>query len=184
VLVLVAGAAIAWFVTRRPHVQTQVVERQLTSSPPEDWVTGAAISPDGKHIAYSDQTGLYIRSIESGETHGVPLPEGLRDRVWGGVEWFPDSGKLLVAATSPEGDEVWVITILGESAPHLLYRHGSNPAISPDGQSLAFAGFDQKTGKVFQELWVGGINGESPRKLITAEEDQHVYSPTWSPDGR
>ena len=32
-------------------------------------------------------------------------------------------------------------------------------------------------------MWVGGINVESPLKLVKAEEDQHVYSPAWSPDG-
>jgi Tol biopolymer transport system component len=181
VLVMVAGAAVAWFVTRHRHAPTQPIERQLTANPPEDWVSGAAISPDGKHVAYCDQTGLYLRSIDSGETHAVPLPEGLRDRVWGGVEWFPDGGKLLVGAPSHEGADIWVVTILGEAAPHLLYRNGNQPAISPDGQSLAFAGLDQNT--IYKELWVGGINGESPRKLVTAEKDQRVFGPAWSPDG-
>jgi hypothetical protein len=67
VLVLVAGAGVAWFLSQHRHAPTQLVERQLTANPPEDWVTGAAISPDGKHLAYNDQTGLYLRSIDSGE---------------------------------------------------------------------------------------------------------------------
>ena len=35
-----------------------------------------AISPDGKHLAYSDPTGFYIRLIESGETNQLKLPPG------------------------------------------------------------------------------------------------------------
>jgi len=31
-------------------------------------VTGAVISPDGKYVAYSDPTGVYIRNIDSGAT--------------------------------------------------------------------------------------------------------------------
>jgi Tol biopolymer transport system component len=182
-LVLVAGAGIAWFVTRHRHTPAQVTERQLTANPPEDYVTGAAISPDGKHIAYHDQTGLYLRSIDSGETHAVSLPAELQTRIWD-VEWFPDGGKLLARATIPEGTSLWVITILGEAVPRLLYRRGATTSISPDGQSVAFVGVNFRTENFDQELWVGGINGETPRKLVTAEEDQHVYSPTWSPDGQ
>ena len=66
VLVLVASAAIAWFVTRHPQPQKQLAERQLTANPAEDNVITAAISPDGKYIAYRDQTGLYVRSIRFG----------------------------------------------------------------------------------------------------------------------
>jgi len=179
-LVLVAGAGIAWFVARHRHAPTQVAERQLTANPLEDWVSGVAISPDGKRIAYHDQTGLYLRSIDSGETHAVSVPAELQSRVWGG-SWFPDGGKLLAVATSPEGCDLWVITILGEAAPRLLYRHGIEPVISPDGQWVAFV--RDEISKRYQEVWVGGINGESPRKLVTAEENQHVYSPAWSPDG-
>jgi len=181
VLVLAVGAGIAWFVTHR-HTPTQLAERQLTAKPPEYRVTGAAIAPDGKHVAYIDESGLYLRSIDSGETHAVSLPAELQTRIWR-VQWFPDGGKLLVDANGPEGSELWVITIFGEATPHLLYRHGENPAISPDGQLVAFIGVDYQSGKLYQEVWVGGINGESPRKLATGEPIS-LFSPAWSPDGR
>jgi hypothetical protein len=181
VLVLAVAAGIAWFVTHR-HTPTQLAERQLTSNPLEHRVTGAAIAPDGKHVAYIDESGLYLRSIDSGETHAVSLPAELQTRIWR-VQWFPDGGKLLVDANGPEGSELWVITIFGEAAPHLLYQHGENPAISPDGQSVAFVGVDYQSGKVNQEVWIGGINGESPRKLATGEPFS-LGSPAWSPDGR
>jgi eukaryotic-like serine/threonine-protein kinase len=70
-VVIVAALAGAWFVWRPAQTRPAPTERQLTANPPEDWVTGAAISPDGKHLAYEDQTGLYLRSIESEETHAV-----------------------------------------------------------------------------------------------------------------
>ena len=175
VLVLLAGAAIAWFVTRHPEPQKQLTERQLTANPTEDWVTSAAISPDGKHIAYRAQTGLYIRSIDSGETHAVSLPEGFRNRI-NGLQWFPDGGKLLAGVCKKDGGELWAINLLGEAAPHLLNGDAAQPAISPDGRLLAFSRGDPMT------LWVSGINGEAPRKL--GEDGQFVVSPAWSPDGR
>jgi Tol biopolymer transport system component len=148
----------------------------------EDWVSSAAISPDGEHVAYTDQTGLYVRSIGSGETHAVSLPEGFPNRI-GGVEWFQDGGKLLAEAGPPQGTGLWVITMMGAAAPHLLYRNASQPAISPDGQSIAFVGADSEAGEPMESVWVGGIGGESPRKLATGELYSFA-SPVWSPDGR
>jgi serine/threonine protein kinase/Tol biopolymer transport system component len=177
VLVLAAGAAIAWFVTRHRHPQTEVVERQLTSNPPEDWVTGVAISPDGKHIAYHDQTGLYVRAIDSGETHAVSLPQGFQEQIFD-VYWFPDGGKLLAEVLKGEQADLWVINLLGEAAPHLLLQEAGWPAISPDGRLIAFMRWDGTN----MAVWVGGISGEAPRKL--AEENQDMVSPSWSPDGR
>src|SRR5215469_10972407 len=69
--VIVAALAVGWFVWRRAQTKPALTERQLTANPPEDAVTGSAISPDGKRIAYSDATGLYLRSIDSGETHAT-----------------------------------------------------------------------------------------------------------------
>jgi Tol biopolymer transport system component len=177
-LVLAAGAGVVWFLKGQHHAQTQLAEREITANPPEDWVTAAAISPDGKQIAYHDQTGLYLRLIDSGETRAVSLPAEFQNRSIWSLEWFPDGGRLLAEASSPEGGDLWVITILGEAAPHLLYRLGLHSAISPDGRLVAFVrGEPTKVA-----VWVRGINGEAPRKL--AEEDQGMTSPAWSPDGR
>ena len=41
----------------------------------------AAISPDGKFLAYSDHTGLYLKEIRTGETHRVPLPQNFSAEV-------------------------------------------------------------------------------------------------------
>ena len=79
---ILAGLALAWFVRHRAGTPPELAERQLTANPPEDWVKAAAISRDGKYIAYHDQTGLYLRSIDSGETHAVSLPAGFSDAIW------------------------------------------------------------------------------------------------------
>ena len=52
----------------------EIRERQVTSNPVEAPVFFAAISSDGRYIAYSDIHGLHIRFIESGETRTVPVP--------------------------------------------------------------------------------------------------------------
>jgi Tol biopolymer transport system component len=179
--VILAGLAVTWFVWRRLGTHPELGERQITANPPEASVMGAAISPDGKRIAYSDVTGLYLRSIDSGETHAISLPAEFGQILE--LEWFPDGGNLLAAVLGSESFDLWVITVFGEAAPHLLYRNAGLSAISPDGQSVAFVGVNVG-GKVAQELSIGGINGEEPRALATAAEPQSLFSPAWSPDGR
>jgi Tol biopolymer transport system component len=179
-VVILAGLAVGWFLWRRVETRPAPTERQLTANPVEDQVWSAAISPDGRYVAYVDQTGLYLRSIDSGETHPVSLPTELRDRIEG-VKWFPGGGKLVAEVRASDSWDLWIITILGEAAPRFLYRNGLEPAISPDGRLLAFTGVEvPRSSGVF----VGGINGESPRSLVRSGVDHQVYSPAWSPDGR
>ena len=188
-LVLLAGGAIAWFVTRHPQPQKQLAERQLTANPPEDYVKTAAIASDGKYVAYHDLTGLYVRSADSGETHAVSLTAGFSKGIMG-LTWFPDGGKLLAFVNNPQPQCLWVITVLGEAEPQLVYRNGVTPAISPDGQSVAFVNCCMESSSLRQIL-VGGINGATPRKLVELQdrgaaqlEMESVWQPAWSPDSR
>jgi serine/threonine protein kinase/Tol biopolymer transport system component len=184
VLILAVGAVVSWLLARHRYPQSELIERQITANPPEAFVTGAAISPDGRYVAYGDHSGLYLRSIDSGETHAVSLPAGFQNRL-GALEWSREGGKLVAEVSGSEGTDLWLITIFGEAAPQLLFRRGGQPAISPDGRLIAlvsgeFQGELEKVGAVL----VGGINGESPRQLITGAPPVWLSSPVWSPDGR
>src|SRR5439155_25949586 len=57
--------------------QAMLRQRSVTTNPPENPVYAAAISPDGRYVAYADYTGVFVPVLESGETHSLPLPEGL-----------------------------------------------------------------------------------------------------------
>ncbi len=61
---------------RKQGVSGPVKQRQLTANAAEVPVYTAAISPDGKHLAYSDPTGVHIAILNSGETHALKLPPG------------------------------------------------------------------------------------------------------------
>ena len=189
-VIVLAGLAVTWFMLRRTAAPLELTERQITANPPEDYIRAAAISPDGQHVAYQDLTGLYVRSVDSGETRSVPFPVTLSGAP-GELEWFPDGSKLLAVAPRPQPYGLWVIPILGEAQPHLIYPNGVDPTISPDGQTFAFMSCCEV--RSFQEILVGGINGETPRTLVSVQdqggdeaqlENQSVWYPAWSPDGR
>ncbi len=61
---------------RRPSAPAEVRQRQITANPAEEPVFQAAVSPDGKYLAYADVGGIHLRQIETGETHLLPVPEG------------------------------------------------------------------------------------------------------------
>jgi eukaryotic-like serine/threonine-protein kinase len=181
VLLVMGVLAAGWLVLRRGKSRPEPALRQLTANPVEDFVARAAISPDGKHVAYLDQTGIYIRQTDSGDTHSVWLPPELRRWV-SGIQWFPTGGKLLAEVLGPEGWQLWVMTVVGEAPPKIIYHSGAFPAISPDGQQIAFAnGYISQYGR---ELSVGSIEGVKPREFVTAEVNETVFNPAWSPDGR
>lgn len=69
-----------------------------------------------------------------------------------------------------------MIAALGEGAPKMLRQDAQWPGISPDGKSMVFV---DESG-----IWVSGVNGETPRKLVSREEGQFLESPVWSRDGR
>jgi serine/threonine protein kinase/Tol biopolymer transport system component len=180
VLALIVLVSYRWAVSER-HVEP--TERQITFNPPEDPVAFAAISPDGKYLAYTDQTGLLARAIDSGETHRILLSADFPVTQINSLRWFPDGGKLLVTrrATIAEGQSVWVVTALGQAAPQLLRRDTDWVDLSPDGRSIVFL-----AGPLHQkhDLWVSGVNGESPVKLASATDYDLFADPVWSPDAR
>jgi predicted Ser/Thr protein kinase len=57
--------------------QPEPTLRQITANPIDDPAVIAAISPDGKYLAYTDLTGLHLRLMQTGETHSLPVPEGM-----------------------------------------------------------------------------------------------------------
>jgi serine/threonine protein kinase len=52
-----------------------LMQRSITANPSENPVYAAAISPDGRSLAYADFTGVFVRLLETGETHSLPLPQ-------------------------------------------------------------------------------------------------------------
>ena len=49
---------------------------QLTANPPGNPIAAAALSPDGKYLAFADYEGIYFRLLASGEDHRLELAEG------------------------------------------------------------------------------------------------------------
>jgi len=128
-------AVLVWAVWRLPVRRKDTIERKLTSNSSENSVSSAGISPDGKYLAYSDNTGIYLKLIRTGETHPVPLPPNFSAHVG---DWFPDGSHLLVSRKEQPGKtSLWSISVFGGS-PRPLAEDASGGSVSPDGAHIAF----------------------------------------------
>jgi DNA-binding winged helix-turn-helix (wHTH) protein len=141
-LLLLGVLWFGWYLTKggplRPALEP--TQRQLTANSPEDYGRAAAISPDGKYLAYVDQTRLLVRSVASGEIRPISLPADFPTaQIWE-LCWFPEGGKLLATRRTSVAKEtsLWMIAVVGEAPPKMLREETSSPAISPDGKLLAF----------------------------------------------
>jgi DNA-binding winged helix-turn-helix (wHTH) protein/Tol biopolymer transport system component/tRNA A-37 threonylcarbamoyl transferase component Bud32 len=178
--IVIAGAVLAYWLTRRPPAAPPELKvRQLTANPSENAITKGSISPDGKYLAYGDVTGMHLMLMRTGETINVPEPERpAPDTVaWWPNGWFPDSTKFVAT-----GQEVgwrfstWVVSVLG-GPPRKLLDDARQAAVSPDGDQILFT-------RVQPGLWLMGPQGEEPRRLLAASEDETFFWAVWSPDGR
>jgi len=173
-LSIIAIGLLVWSLMQQPSRLSDIVERRLTSNSLENGVRSAVVSPDGKFLAYSDPTGIYLKEIRTGETHHVPLPRNFSAEV---TDWFPDSSHLLVHhEEQPRKLSLWSVSIFGGS-PRQLTDDGSGGSVSPDGAHIAF-----RRGGFGQEEWVMRSDGTDPVMVATAQPSW-VGSPKWSPDG-
>jgi len=137
-------------------------------------IVDAAVSPSGESTAYVDQSGIYIRSYQSGVPRRVSIPDSLIAQE---VNWFPDENRIVATLVKAETCEmsIWSLSLTG--GEHLLLAEkGSGGAVSPDGSSLAFL-------KEENEIWLVNADGTEQTLIARFGQDQYCNTPSWSPDG-
>jgi len=163
---------------------------QLTWNSSEIPVRTAALSPDGKYLAYTDFNGIHIKILSTNETRTVPEPDSIQDsRVdWAVISWLPD-GTRFIAEIAPfdegclgcDSFSTWVVSVLGGS-PHKIHDKSAAESVSPDGKLVAFTAILGKPGG--KEIWVMDPAGEHSRRLFETDQNSWMRYARWSPDGQ
>jgi DNA-binding winged helix-turn-helix (wHTH) protein/Tol biopolymer transport system component len=173
------GRWVAWVATRRSSEAEPVLsQRRLTANPHDAPLTSGVISPDGKYLAYSDPTGLYLRQVDSGETISVPLPEGFDAMP---ESWFPDGVHLVVSHfddLEKKPPSLWKISVVG-GAPRKLADAGLWARVSLDGSRIVF--FRGKWND--EEIWLIDTDKNIATKIVDGGGD-HFGPIAWAPDGK
>jgi eukaryotic-like serine/threonine-protein kinase len=177
VAIIAAGLYLKWHgnSTSLPKPLTPV---ELTQNSIDDPITSAAISPDGRQLAYTDQSeGLVLLQIDTGEKRRIPNTASVNV-----MAWYPDGSHLMVQ-TSPFRGLLRLSAVDG-SMRKLLDQNAvaANAAVSPNGARIAWVGGIalNDTGK----LWVMGPDGENPHSIFSGGGPDTVLGVDWSPTSR
>ena len=175
-------AALFFRVRTQPPVAYEQVETRLTANSEENPVGGATISPDGKYLAYSDATGLYLKLIRTGETHAIPMPPGFFAIP---VGWFPDGAHLLIGGGEAQDKDrgLWSVSIYG-GTPRKLMGAALSGSVSPDGRHIVALRGSPDWGDFGTEIWTMDSDGSNPTRLVSPISDSAIGAVAWGPDSK
>ncbi len=153
-------------------------------------VKDAAISPDGKYVAYVEegerQASLWVRQVATGSSVQIAPPADV-----GYAELtFSNDSNYIYYARAAWGDTLWTlfqVPTLGGTSKKVIERVDSAVTFSPDGRRLAFVRADPTRGEAF--LVTANTDGTGEQILATRKApDLFTFEGasriSWSPDGK
>ena len=188
-LLLLGGGIAAWRIRARPAAPLFTLDRmQIRKLTTSGRVKMAAISPDGKYLAYeSDESGkfgIHLRQVATGSDLQTTVPQ---EEDFQGLSFSPDSNYLYFAAretTMSEYSVLQSIPTLGGTTRKLLFDVDTSVTFSPDGTRIAFV--RGAPDKREAHLVMANADGTNPvvRYVSKGVERLDFYRPSWSPDGK
>ena len=138
----------------------------------------AAVSPDGKRLAYYSRSPriLVIRELSNGNEREFPLNLEINFLLSTGPQWFPDGQSVMVHGSVPQrgGNRQYRVDLTNGRA-ELLPTSGIfvHSRMTPDGLAILAGPY----GLQWHDL--------NSREVTTLQErDASYFSPTVSPDGK
>jgi Tol biopolymer transport system component len=156
---------------------------RLTTDPAED--IHPAWSPDGSHIAFIRQLEAVNEIYLVPALGGVERKVGRTTRTTTGLAWSPDGKFLIITDQSTPEDRFGLFLLSLDTlekrrltSPPPTFGD-SQPAISPDGQQVAFVRIrNQNNGAIY----LLPLTGDEPKQLIG--DLRNVSGVKWTADGR
>jgi Tol biopolymer transport system component len=182
---IVIAAAILYALYRASsHAPAPPAALEFTRVTGSGDVQEADISPDGKYVAYVRETegkqSLWLKQLATGsDVQSATLGED----VCPGVAFSPDGSYVYFTRKDrlkPSGD-LYQLPSLGGTPRRMLTGISGPPAISPDGQRLAFVRDTPNE----DSLLTASLDGSGERVLASYKRPAVITHPrvAWSPDG-
>lgn len=183
-LIVVLSVSILFLTLRaKPSDRSQAM--QLTRLTNTGKVWQAAISPDGKYVAYvsreANKQSVWIRQVATAaNVQIVPAMEAL---YWGLTFSRDGSHIYFVRAESRKETAIYEVAVLGGPIRRLIETANAPFAVSPDGSKFAYIRQGAETA-----LIVANADGSGERTLTTRIAPEFFYPHqdgiAWSPDGQ
>lgn len=174
--------------TSRPSAFQQMTISQLTTSGD---VGPAAISPDGKWLAYvvnAKQQSVWVRQMATG-TNVQVIPPSPATYGNGAITFSPDGNYLYCVAGQQGARAILEQVPSVGGVPRMILSDVDSPiGFSPKGEQIAFVRNSDGTGT--SSLMVANTDGSNVHVLATAHSPASFENassggggPSWSPDG-
>jgi len=143
-----------------------------------------ALSPDGKSVIASTQDSpSQLKLLTTGAGEAKDLTKGSINHSW--AHWFPDGKRILVSGNEPgKGVKLYVSDLTSGKSQAITPEgvNGTAFVISPDAQSVAGIGPDQKgylypVGGGEPRAIAGLDSGEQPITFSSDSRSLYVYQP-------
>lgn len=140
------------------------------------------LDPGFTHIFVISAEGGATRQITSGDFNhgGTPV-------------WSPDGSNIYFSTNRhPDWErvrrnsEIYAVEVASGEITQLTERFGPDgaPAISPDGETIAYLGYEDKI-QTYQVATISLMDADgSNKKTLDLDLDRSISNVTWSPDGR
>jgi len=170
----------------------------IFQAPKRAILSGAAVSPDQTRIAlaYSppppqDESfvfpSIYLIPADGSAKPAQLIPGSSANDSFSNPAWSPD-GQFLFGShfhrgtgeSDPPRNTVDRINLDGKFTPVLDFA--TWPAVSPDGQKLAYLSVDPTSTQ--NKLYLSNIDGSDPRQIVADNEFPTVDAPRFTPDGQ
>lgn len=186
--VLIIGLISAWLLSRgqkKEEPQPEQVRLGIGGN-----VIEAAISPDGKVVAYvNDENGkqsISLRQLTTATDLVVVSPANTKYK---GLSFFPDNDYLTYLKSEGDSADLYKVSTYGGPSRKLATRVDTPVGFSPDGKQFTFVRYS--AAEHTTTLLIADVNGSNEQTLATLKEPQFFsrggfYSsgPAWSPDGK
>lgn len=139
----------------------------------------AAISPDGKYIAYvvreQGSQSLWVKQTAAASNVQIIPAADVR---YNGISFSPDGVYLYYASAEKNGSpSVYQVPALGGTPPRKLLADASGPiTFSPDGSRIAFI-------RKETSLMTAKADGSDEQRIALAVDGRRWFYLAWAPDG-
>jgi len=186
VVVLIAGGFVFWRFSRASSknlgelvANLPLKIERLTDSGQS---RNAAISPDGKYVAYTQmfkgRYSIWIRQLTTNTNSEIVSPS---DNIIGMA--FSHSGEYLYfVAGNPSA--LYRVSLFGDVPGKIIERLEGKFSLSPDDGRIAFIRVStDSNGQQEHALMIANSDGANERKLLVRQYPDKLDAPVWSPDG-